>query len=299
MEKINKGGKVLIIYDSIDYFIPFMEIDGVDVVRLYKKRNFLITLLKKIFLYFGWFNRSWYGDWIFHLNEYSKVIIFATKDYSVIEHIYAVSNAKIYFWYWNPAFRMGFPKKNLFDLAEVWSFDPLDCEKYNLKFNTTFFFKKIQIGHNLVEYDILFLGINKGRRTELDKLNQTFLDSMLKTYFYIVPDKNENGQIDNKPIPYHEYLELVSKSKAILDIQPVGQTGLTLRPMESLFFKKKLITNNQNIVSELFYNNHNIFILGKDNINSLQEFLQAPYEDISEEIVDKFDFSSWLKRFEL
>ncbi|WP_418359208.1 hypothetical protein [Sphingobacterium detergens] len=295
----NKEDKILVIYDSIDYFIPFMKSDRVDVVRLYEKKGVLSTLLKKIYIYFGWFNKAWYGDWITDVKKYSKVIIFATKDYSIIKHLGLETNADIYFWYWNPAFRMGVPKKQLFKMAEVWSFDPIDCERYNLRFNTTFFFRNIVIPSSPSDFDVFFLGINKGRRAALDNLNDEFIKRGLKTYFYIVPDKNEKQQIKNKPIPYQAYLSLLSKSRAILDLQPDGQSGLTLRPMESLFLKKKLITNNLEICNEAFYSKDNIFIIGRDSFDDLFDFISSDYKEISEDIVSEFDFNNWLERFDL
>lgn len=295
----NKEDKILIIYDSIEYFIPFMKSDSVDVVRLYQKKGMLSTLIKKIFLYFGWFNKAWYGDWMNEIEKYSKVIIFATKDYSIVKHIGLESHADIYFWYWNPAFRMGLPKKQLFSLAEVWSFDPDDCARYNLRFNTTFFFKNIVIPYNTLEFDILFLGINKGRRSALENLNEEFVGRGLKTYFYIVPDKDEKREINNKPIPYQDYLKLLSKSKAILDLQPYGQSGLTLRPMESIFLKKKLITDNLAIEKESFYCKSNVFIIGKDSFDDLGEFILSDFTEISKDVIDEYDYSNWLKRFDL
>lgn len=294
----NNKERVLIIYDSIDYFIPYMENGCIDVVRLYKKKSILLTFIKKIFLFFGWFNKSWYNDWIYEVSKYSKIIIFATKDYSVVRYIKKRSKANIIFWYWNPAFRMGIPKKELYGLANVWSFDPEDCKKYSLKFNTTFFFKNMVLPNTTIEYDLLFLGINKGRRDKLNRLNENFQNYLLNTYFHIVPDKNEKVDVKINPIPYIDYLMLLSKSKAILDIQPIGQSGLTLRPMESIFFKKKLITDNKGILHEDFYNSQNIFVLGVDNISNIRNFISSPYKEVDPDIVNKFDFNSWLTRFD-
>lgn len=46
-------------------------------------------------------------------------------------------------------------------------------------------------------------------------------------------------------ISYQENLDNIRKSKCIVDVVQKGQIGLTLRPLESLFFKKKLLTNNK------------------------------------------------------
>ena len=71
--------------------------------------------------------------------------------------------------------------------------------------------------------------------------------------------------------------------------------------LESNILKKKkldnytLIDNDKNIIN--FYNPNNIFILGKDDINKIKEFIDSPYIEINKDIVDYYDFEQWLKRF--
>lgn len=290
--------KVLILYDSLDFFIPFMESKEIEVARLYKKRNYLISIIKKFFLKLDLFAPFWYEDWHKKINSYNQVIIFATKDYSFIRKIKKTNpNIKILFWYWNPASRMGLPKKELYSLSTIWSFDKDDCEKFDLNYNTTFYFEKIELGKKEIKHDTLFVGINKGRRAILEELNENLDRIGLKNYFYIVPDKDEVNLKNVKPIPYKEYLNLLAMSKCIIDILPVGQSGQTLRPMESIFFKKKLITNDQYVIYEDFYDRNNIFILGIDKIENCLDFINSPYKEIRPDIVKKYDFIKWLERF--
>ena len=75
--------------------------------------------------------------------------------------------------------------------------------------------------------------------------------------------------------------------------------GLTLRTLEALFFKKKLITNNRDIVNLQFYNANNIFVLGIDKLENLKIFMDKPYENIEQKVIDYYDFNEWLKRFEV
>lgn len=76
-----------------------------------------------------------------------------------------------------------------------------------------------------------------------------------------------------------------------------GTNGLTLRVLESLFFEKKLITNNINIINCEFYNKNNIFIINKDNLDDLNDFLKSEYKKIDKKIINYFDYESWLNRF--
>lgn len=76
-----------------------------------------------------------------------------------------------------------------------------------------------------------------------------------------------------------------------------GTNGITLRVLESLFFEKKLITNNINIINCEFYNKNNIFIINKDNLDDLNDFLKSEYKKIDKKIINYFDYESWLNRF--
>ncbi|PRD46812.1 hypothetical protein [Sphingobacterium haloxyli] len=296
---MSKSKKTLILYDSVEYFMSYMESQETDVFRIYRKRNFVISLFKRAFLKLNIFCSVWYESWVQNLSSYNTVLVFATRDYTFIRRIKKrYPNIRIIFWYWNPAFRMGVPRNELYSLAEIWSFDPADCVRYALNFNTTFYFRGISLQSEKIKYDAFFLGINKGRREFLEGLKKKLDRWSINTYFYIVPDKKEKEIEEKKPIPYHEYLYLLSQSSCIIDIMPQGQTGLTLRAMESLFFCKKLITNDLSILNQDFYSPHNIFVLEKDNLESIRQFIDEPYKSINPDIVNKYDFNSWLNRFD-
>lgn len=69
---------------------------------------------------------------------------------------------------------------------------------------------------------------------------------------------------------YEEYLKVVKRSRAVLDIVKKNNYGLTLRVLEALVAHKKLITNYMDIKKMEFYNESNIFLLeGEDKLENL------------------------------
>lgn len=290
--------KILIVYDSIEYFMPFIERKNVDVFRLYKNLNYVNRLLKKIFQLLNLRTIYWYENWLKNCSDYKTIIFFANRDFYPLYYIKRKNpKAKIIFWYWNPAIKMADPDTVPKELCEMWSYDPVDCEKYNLKKNTTFYFKDIKVKETAKEIDLLFLGINKGRQDMLDELNSIMIENNIKTYFHVVPDKNEKRLDSVKPISYKKYLQLISKSKCILDLVPEDNNGMTLRPMEAIFLKRKLITNDAKIMKEPFYNSSNVFVLGVDNFENLYDFINSDYMEVDHSKVLSFDFENWLNRF--
>ena len=53
---------------------------------------------------------------------------------------------------------------------------------------------------------------------------------------------------------------IYSNSRCVLDSAQEGQMGLTIRVLEALGAKKKLITTNEDIVNYDFYNEENIYV---------------------------------------
>ena len=101
----------------------------------------------------------------------------------------------------------------------------------------------------------------------------------------------------NEFITYKENLLNVQKTKCIVEIVQDKQYDITLRPLEALAFNKKLITNNPHIKSYTFYNSQNIFILGEDDLNRLDDFIYSPYSEVDHSILQKYDINTWVDSF--
>ena len=79
---------------------------------------------------------------------------------------------------------------------------------------------------------------------------------------------------------------------------PDGQRGLTLRPLEALFMKKKLLTNNKHIREYPFYSPDNIFIFGENNKTDIVHFLQLEYDESVDALINEYNFNHWISEFQ-
>lgn len=236
----------------------------------------------------------YYGDWKKELKNYTTVIAFDNGYNNLIGSYIKKknSNCKLILWLWNPITEYS---KNFLTspyINEIWTYDKEDAKKYNIKYNTQFYNKKIVCPKVEIKQDITFLGMEKGRKNIINDLKNKFIKNDLTTKIHIIENEKDS-------ISYEEYLAMVGESKAILDIIMGDVTGLTLRCMEALFFNKKLITNNKDIENYDFYNPNNIFIIGKDNLDNIKKFINKPYEPVDEKIIEYYEFEQWLKRFNL
>lgn len=295
--------ETIIIYDSVSYFIPYLENHGVKVFPQYQDLDkkplltrIILKIVRRISFRMGWFVNFWYGEWKSLASNIEQAIFFATVKKGHILYLKKKNpNIRIIVWYWDPVYRC-FNPNLLDDSFEKWSFDKNDCKNYSLNYNTTFYFKEIKLSRSTEKvYDILFLGVDKGRREKLETLQNQLDEQNFITKFHIVSDKSKSL----KPVSYNEYLEMIQHSAAILDYIQEGQAGMTLRVMESIFLNKKLITNDETIKHEKFYCSENIFVLGKDNISNLHKFINSPYQKLPDDVVNYYDFSNWIYRFHI
>ena len=252
------------------------------------------------------------GKWARNVNNFDIIICEGLKGKKwIFEYLlkHKKDETKIIMWHWNKIYVQEInPDDAIAQQCEQWSFDPDDCEKYHFKFNTQYF-SKMNLNENLEKkWDAYFLGTDKNRTEKLLKLEEIFKLLGKKTNFHVVKsslDKVNPRITYKKNISYKENLKNVIQSDIVLDIPISGQKGLTLRVLEALYYKKKLISFNDYLKNELFYNDNNILILNEGDLDSnividkIEEFLNKPYQDLKEnELARKyFSFEEWILRF--
>ena len=214
------------------------------------------------------------------------------------------SDKKLILYFWNIITTKN--KRQIAHLRHSWdifSFSLDDCNKYNLKYNKLFFLipKDFTTRFFEIKQDVFFAGKNKGRINEIVRTMEEF-DKTGISYKIICTEINEKlyPNIFSKGIPYEEILFEDMSSKAILDINTDDEYGMTMREMEALYFKKKLITNNAVIKDRDYYHENNVFIIDyskKHILEGLKDFLEKPFADIDNEILESYSIESWIQRF--
>lgn len=185
---------------------------------------------------------------------------------------------------------------------EIWSYSIQDCDKYGFKYYNQF----VNLENNYSEinqcvaetYDLAYIGVNKNRHNELLKILSIAKQNNLNTFCYVVDDQELENNFckNNKYMAYSEYLNIVRRTKVIIDLVSEENNGLTLRPIEAIQMEKKLITNFKEIKKYDFYNPENIWILNEDDDSELEKFINSPYVQVSEEILEGYTVNGWLRR---
>ncbi len=255
--------------------------------------------------------------------DYNELLVVGIEDLSDLAPVYKKYSTvpNLYFWQWNPqpqsklkTFDFWF-RLNLMKLAgfKIATFDRSDADKFNLYHYPQIYSRAIAESYIKKDQQLyskaLFIGKNKGRAKKLNQLAIILDKFNVKADFRIVDEvtKEEKENLlwvnfTSQPVCYNKYIQQLGQSDIIVEITQDGQVGLTLRALESIFFNKKLITDNNNIKKYEFYNPQNIFVLenefGDCNLEAkLSIFIRSPYHEVDKNIVDKYDVKSLLDYF--
>lgn len=204
-------------------------------------------------------------------------------------------------------------KIEFFDRAT--SFDRDDCKRESkLIFRPLFFadeFKYKNREDKKIKYDLSFCGtIHSDRYKILKKIDFQckeqglifkhfyYLQSKFIYYFYkFIKKEFKNTSISEfsfKKIGTEEIVCIQEESNVIIDIQHPKQSGLTVRTIEMLGLRKKIITTNKDIINYDFYNPVNICVIDRNNPVLDDTFFDKSYEELSDSIYQKYSLEQWI-----
>lgn len=96
------------------------------------------------------------------------------------------------------------------------------------------------------------------------------------------------------PISGKKMNDLLTHSKCVLDSAQDGQSGLTIRIIETLGAKRKIITTNADVVNYDFYKEENVYVYNGDfDFNA--PFFTKKYVDVDPNIYEKYSLRNWLR----
>lgn len=232
------------------------------------------------------------GRWTEILEQFDTVIL---SDYSntpsVVRFIHKEKPCiRIIVWYHNPV-EVSVPLDSFYRSdCELWSFDPADCERYGLSYNPQFYIPSTFYRNSAPELDAFYVGTEKGRGDVLRDISDNLSELGFRCEFDVVG-------VNAERMPYSDVLKKIARSRVVVDCLSPWQSGMTLRPLEAMFYSKKLITNQTSIKEMDFYNPENVFVWGDDGLNDLEAFMNSPVKAVPTGIKQSYDLEGWLGRF--
>ena len=238
------------------------------------------------------------------VQKYNNIIVFADGRLPVVLTYYLKKrNTRLIIWRWNSVGKIDDEFNQLKKYGEIWTFDKKDAELNGWKLNTQFYFINDESNNLMCEScgrnNAYFVGDNKGREKNLEKIYKLLTKTDVICDFWVCNKKGNLAGIKNVEnfISYEDVISEVKKHSILVDLVKEGQTGITMRTMEALFYEKKLITNNKELKKADFYCENNIFIIGENHAEELRPFLSKKYIKIDPSIIERYTFENWLHRF--
>ncbi len=303
-EEIERQGGVVRLYDERDHPTAVEKI-------LFRKAHFL---LKKKALSF--YRRVCEAEQNFQ-PDYVAFINPETVDndsLALLKEQFSGSKFLIYMWDSCKNKKV----KHLFGQFDLkYSFDMEDCKTYGLRFRPLFYLKEFEgrkgAGQTEFSYDVSFVGTVHSDRIKVIERIKAFCDaSQLEYFFYLfVPGRLmyalrwilspsfrrfEKTYVHFKPLRQETVSKITKKSRCVIDINHPKQTGLTMRTLEMLGMKKKLLTTNANVKKYDFYRPENQIVFERGKAALDVEELKKEYSEIPKEVYETYTLEAWVRQ---
>ncbi len=204
-------------------------------------------------------------------------------------------NARFIYYAWDDIHNLlKYSHIRLFE--EKYSYNINECKKYKMKYLPMFVQGVIE-GHSDKDcYDLAYIASAHSDRLKIaeDLLQKYSYKYRLFIYLY---DKDHRNMpyCKGEPLLYNEYIDIMRKSKAVLDIPHINQNGPTTRPFDALLTKTKVITTNKCLKDYPVYS-ENILVTDRDNFFIDEKFMNKPYVETKYRVLT---ISSWLDAMQL
>ena len=225
-------------------------------------------------------------------------------------------DAKFVLYQWDSQTNFPYIKQVQKYFDKCYSFDRRDIEETpSLKFLPLFYSRKYEeIGkrnNTNFKYDFCFVGTAHPKKYKFIKIMSEQLKSVYPNqfiyfffpspivYFYRKIMNNElrkakYNEFHYVPLKGKDMNDVYETSRCVLDSAQDGQLGLTIRVLEALGAKKKLITTNEDVINYDFYKPENIYVYeGKIDLENV--FFTHEYKEVNKEVYEKYSLRSWLK----
>lgn len=200
---------------------------------------------------------------------------------------------------------------DLFD--EVYSFEPADCKAYGLRLRPLFYsdvYTSLPLEpESGFEYDACFIGsVHQTSKFEAVKAVCDRLEArgMRVFKYFFMPSKSvevfrkatnptyRSVAFRYDPLPAREVASIYTRSRAVIDSPQSGQSGLTIRTLETLGARRKLITANGDVKNYDFFRYGNAFAIQGGNMPD-ETFFSTPYSELPRDIYETYSLRVFVK----
>lgn len=253
--------------------------------------------------------------------SYDVVLLVAGMTCALLPEMFAKikqmnPSAKFVMYQWDSEKNLPFSTKIHCYFDSIFSFDRNDCNaKSFYTFLPLFYTKNYEtLGAEYTAdclYDCSYVGtahplkfknINEIANSLIDILPRQFIyhymPSRLKYIYHklTAPEYKKAKLSDFKmeKLSAEKNAKIFKQSRCVLDSPQAGQTGLTIRSIECIGARKKLITANADIKNYDFYREENILVVDNGNFDKNSLFFTKEYRELPIDLYKKYSLNGWL-----
>lgn len=224
--------------------------------------------------------------------------------------------AEFILYQWDSEENLPYVKKIHPFFDRIYSFDPVDCKENEIYTFLPLFYNRQyeKIGEHPKKrewkYDCSYIGTAHPQKYKsINQMSEAlkglmprqfvyhYMPSNLKYFYHKLFAKEyrsaQFSEFQKEKLPSSVSAKIFEESKCILDAPQAGQRGLTIRTMECLGAKRKLITTNIDVKNYDFYRESNILVF-QGEIDGTSVFFKKKYEDLPQKVYQKYSLRNWL-----
>ena len=101
-----------------------------------------------------------------------------------------------------------------------------------------------------------------------------------------------------RPLSTPAYLDVLRRSRGVFDVSHSRQTGLTMRTIETIGARRKLVTTNQEVLTYPFYDVTRVLVFDPEltTPEDVRDFLASPQKPLDPQTYEQFGIASWVDR---
>lgn len=196
----------------------------------------------------------------------------------------------------------------------LFTFDTADAgSDARLKLRPLFYLNEYRdLGSPPPEFALCFVGtVHSDRYNLIRKVRALVQKGGARVFFYLfVPHRliylvkrvtvpafwgAKRSEFSFAPLKKQEVMHIIARSRAVLDVQHPGQTGLTMRTIEMLGARRKLITTNPLVREYDFYRPENIMVIDRHAPEVDSAFLATPFLELPAPLYERYSLDGWIR----
>lgn len=194
----------------------------------------------------------------------------------------------------------------------VFTFDISDSREYGWMYRPLFYLTESSSPDRPI--DFAFIGTLHTKRAEIlgrlikecDQEKLSVFDHVYVNRFVYLKNrfitrKREFINLPKGVVPKFSAMSLndtntiYSNSRVVVDYTHPGQTGYTMRTIECIGHRCKLMSNNRDLIKASFYHPNNIFIYEEDDFKIDKMFFESDYQELPGNVREKYSAKCWIE----